>query len=387
MSDAKITLSAEDKTRAAFAGVKRNLVDLRDTGAAINQSFGGLGALLGSAFAGLSLTAFIRATADGIDRLNDLKDATGASIENISALEDVAARTGTSFDAVGTSLIKFNGALKDAKPGSDAAAALEALGLSVKELKALDPAEALRQTAVALAGFADDGNKARLVQDLFGKSIREVAPFLNDLAAAGQLNATVTAQQTEEAEKFNKQLAQISKSSTDVARAIVNSVLPALNEFISRLAAVNRSGGFFASIGKELRANVVSDQLRSVVNEITSVQATIDRQGGTSYLQKRLKGLRDEAASLTTESAELSEWLKRFAQQADPFVDLQRKRQEDRGFVPERPAITLADVPRQTTGATAAAARPTAVDLPAIPDSLRDALRLKVLLQRADRIA
>lgn len=62
---------------------------------------------------------------DGIDALNDLKDATGASIENLSALEDVALRTGTSWDTLSTGLIKFNGILKDAKPGSDAARSLE----------------------------------------------------------------------------------------------------------------------------------------------------------------------------------------------------------------------------------------------------------------------
>ena len=92
MSEAKITLSAEDKTRAAFAGVKRSLLDLKDTGDRLNTSFGGLGVVLGSAFAGVSLTSFLRSTLEGIDRLNDIKDASGSSIESISALEDIAAR-------------------------------------------------------------------------------------------------------------------------------------------------------------------------------------------------------------------------------------------------------------------------------------------------------
>lgn len=376
MSDAKITLSAEDKTRAAFAGVKRNLLDLRDTGAAINQSFGGLGALLGSAFAGLSLTAFVRATADGLDRLNDLKDATGASIENISALEDVAARTGTTFDAVGTSLVKFNAVLADAKPGSEAANIFKSLGLSIEELKRQDPAEALRVTAVALAKFADDGDKARAVQQLFGKSVREVAPFLNDLAAAGQLNATVTSQQAEEAEKFNKQLAQLGKSSVDFARSLVGDVLPALNGFLEKITAINRSGGFFTSIAKELKAETVGDELKRVVGEIESIQATIDRQGGTPYLEKRLKGLRAEAAGLTKESADLSEWLKKFAQQADPFVDQTRRRQEDRGFMPTRASLAIPDAPKPGPKI-----KTPQLEINPIPDSLKDALRL---IEQAD---
>jgi hypothetical protein len=101
------------------------------------------------------LVAFTRSTVDALDALNDVKDATGASIENISALEDVAARTGTTMDTVTGSLIKLNQTLNAAKEGSPQAAALQAIGLSAEELRRLDPAEALRRIAVALAGFAD----------------------------------------------------------------------------------------------------------------------------------------------------------------------------------------------------------------------------------------
>jgi hypothetical protein len=112
-----------------------------------------------------------------------------------------------------------------------------------------------------------------------------------------------------------------------------------------------------------------------VVNEIASIQATIDRQGGTSLLEKRLRGLRDEATSLTKESAELSRWLKQFAQQADPFVDLQRKRQEDRGFVPPRPSITLADIPRAGPRPIAAP-KEQAIEVAGIDKTLAEALKL-----------
>lgn len=371
MSDAKITLSAEDKTRAAFGDVKRNLESLRATAESFNSGFGRLGVAFGSAFAGVSLTAFVKATADGLDRLNDIKDATGASIEAISGLEDVAARTGTSIDVVTTSLIKFNAALTDSKAGSVNDNVFRALGLDVAALKQLDPAEALRQTAVALSRFADDGDKARVVQQLFGKSLREVAPFLNDLAQAGQLNAKVTAQQAEEAEKFNKQLAAASKNSVDFARAIVSDVLPALNNFLEKLQGINKSGGFFASIQKELRAAVVGDELKRVVAEIESIQATIDRQGGDNYLERKLRNLRTQAAALTKEGAELSTWLKNFAGQADPYGDVTRKRQEDRGFVPERPKLVVPEIVKPMTvkpGAT------NGMDL--IPDALKEARKL-----------
>ena len=205
------------------------------TAARMNAAFGTVKATLVGVAAGISLQgiiSFANATINSLDALNDLKDATGSSIENISALEDVAKRTGTSFDTVGTSLVKFNAALKEAKPGSDAEAALKAIGLSAQELKAIDPAEALLKTATALAGFADDGNKARLTQELFGKSLKEVAPFLKDLAETGKLNATVTTAQAEKAEEFNKQLFNLQKNSQDAARTLTSDLLPALNNIL-----------------------------------------------------------------------------------------------------------------------------------------------------------
>lgn len=236
MPDTKIVLSAVDRTAAAFSSAARNLQSLGQRALSVDSILGGLGVTLsaGAAF------AWARNVANGIDALNDLKDATGASIENLSALEDVAARTGTSFDTVGATVTKFNSVLKDAKPGSDAEAALKALNLNIKELQQLDPAEALRQTAVALSGFADDGNKARLVQELFGKSVREVAPFLKDLAEQGRLAATVTTEQAEAAEAFNKQIFSLQKNILDLSRYLAGDLITSLN------AAANamRTSGF-----------------------------------------------------------------------------------------------------------------------------------------------
>lgn len=218
----------------------------------MSKAFAGVTTALGALGVGLSAGAafaWVKNVVNGLDAMNDLKDATGASIENISALEDVALRTGTGFDTVSTSLVKFNQALNTAKPGSDAAAAFELLNLKIGELKALDPAEALLRTATALAGFADDGNKARITQELFGKSLKEVAPFLKDLAEAGQLNATVTTKQAEEAEKFNKELFKLQKNSIDTARALAGPLVEGINAFIEKMRIARKENtGFFASI-------------------------------------------------------------------------------------------------------------------------------------------
>lgn len=201
-----------------------------------------VGAALAGAISVAGLSAFFKTTVDGLDALNDVRDATGATIENISALEDIAARTGTQFETVSGALLKFNKLLTDAKPGSEAANTLKAIGLSAEELKKADPAEGLRLVAVALDGYADSGAKARLVQELFGKSTAEVAAFLKDLAEQGKLNATVTTQQAEEAEKFNKQLLEIQKNATDAARAIAGPLVEGLNDALKRFKEMRQEG-------------------------------------------------------------------------------------------------------------------------------------------------
>lgn len=230
---ARATEQRAEQMSRAFAGITTSLAAL------------GVSLSAGAAF------AWLKNVVEGIDAMNDLKAATGASIENISALEDVARRAGGSFETVSTGLLKFNQALNTAKPGSDAAAAFDLLNLKISELKSLDPAEALLRTATALARFADDGAKARIMQELFGKSTREVAKFLQDLAEAGKLNATVTSKQAEEANKFNDELSKLQKNSIDTARALAGPLVEGLNKVIEKFREAKAGGNsFFMSMNE-----------------------------------------------------------------------------------------------------------------------------------------
>jgi hypothetical protein len=231
-------------------------------GRALGTVAGGL-AGLGAGFSTGLIANFVKETNNAIDALNDVSDATGASIENISALEDVARRTGATLDTVGGILVKFNQVLASADPDSKAAKSLQAIGLSAKELQQLDPAEALRQTAVALARFANDGEKARLVQDLFGKSVREAAPFLNDLAEKGQLNATVTTEQAAAAEKFNKQLFNLQTEASNAARSLVGKLIPALSQVFSDVASFSEKASLASLAGDVLTFKKQLDALES----------------------------------------------------------------------------------------------------------------------------
>lgn len=319
MSDARITISAIDNASAILARVRGSLSDVGTTASKIGPLLSSLGVSLS---VGLGVSWF-RGIVNGLDALNDLRDATGATIENISALEDIAARTGTSFEAVGTSLVKFNAALQSAKPGSDVEAAFKALGLSVADLKAQDPAEALRKTAVALAQFADDGNKARLVQELFGKSLREVAPFLNDLATQGALTAKVTREQAEAAEKFNQQLFALKKNSEDAGRALLKDFIPSLTQSLEIFTRLRESG---------LLSEIIKDAAKGVVGlERLSADAGADINkliAERTAVQKRLKDQEKLRETTGYEGRDkVSENLQKELLQIDKLLEISRLRQ------------------------------------------------------------
>lgn len=243
----------------------------------INSAFRTTGAVIGGALAGIGIASVVqgfRSVVDQLDALNDAADATGSSIENLSALEDIGRRTGTAFEDVNSILIKFNNVLKEVDGKNGASMALKAIGLDAEAMKRIDPAEALRQTAVALSQFADDGNKARLVQELFGKSVKDAAPFLKDLAEAGKLNATVTAEQAQEAEKFNKQMFSLQANVNSAARAITSKMVPALNSLFDKL----NNGGVSGALGfdKKFFDTAALGRLASDVNSLNSLKASFE---------------------------------------------------------------------------------------------------------------
>lgn len=287
---------------------ERNAAQIEASFSKLRGTASAIGGALAGAFAGVSVVAFVKANVDALDALNDLKDATGASIENLSALEDIARRNGGTLDDVSGILVKFNGALKEADGKNGVSQALQAIGLNAAELKRMDPAEALRQTAVALAGFADDGSKARIVQELFGKSIREAGPYLKDLAEAGGLNATVTAKQAEEAERFNKQLFAFQTNLSNAARGIVSEMLPALSKFGQALAALPQ----FRALNLAGTASTQAlAELETAVSKLEQLQEALDKSpGGNRAYEQRIKELKAEIPALQKAAEKANESLK-----------------------------------------------------------------------------
>ena len=250
----------------------------------------GIGAGLIAGLASFSFVSFIKDTNEGVAALVDLKNATGASIENLSALEDVARRSGASFDAVESVLTKFNKALHTTAGAefSEVREILKGIGLDAEELKRIDPAEALRRVAVAFAQYADDGNKARQFQVLFGKGLKDMAQFFDDLSKQTRLNATVTTQAAEEAKRFSDELASLAKNSVDSARAIVGPLVSGLNDLIKKLReSAAESRAFWTTLREQDATNDRTKSDKARADGIAAITKVLNE--GNLSLERRLR--------------------------------------------------------------------------------------------------
>jgi hypothetical protein len=281
---AQILITAKDATKQGFDSARQNARELQGALGGLSSGFAGvfntatrvLPALAGVAgvFSAAGIAGAVVNTANALDAFNDSADATGGSIEKLSALEAIALRNGESLDIVTSAIVKLNQALSQS-PDSDQAKVLAAIGLSADALREKDPAEALRDVAVALAKFENDGNKARIVSELLGKSARELAPFLGDVAAAGELNATVTARQAQEAEEFNKALSAVGAQVTQVGRAIGAEFLPPITAFIQRINEARVAGASFA---EQLRQGFSGgEDIAEISQRIGEIDVALDK--------------------------------------------------------------------------------------------------------------
>lgn len=332
MSDpkAKIAIAADDQASPVIRRVRAEIAGMKDNVSALTRVVGPLGAQIAGAFTVAAVGAWINRTIEGVDALNDLKDATGASIEKLSALEDVALRTGTSVESAGAAVVKLNQALNAASdPDSDAAKAIRAIGLSVDELKRMDPVDALQAVGRALADFRDDGNKGRIILELLGKSARELAPLLKDLAEAGELQAKVTTEQAEEAEKLRKEWSSLQKDALDLSRVLVGPFVSSMNRVIAK---IREARGWWETLKAiDASAGILAGGKSGPEADYSGFAKTADSWGGGKPALADIGGDDDKARAKARAAADkaLADRLRLAEFAAQQLVDIEEQAAKD----------------------------------------------------------
>jgi hypothetical protein len=242
--------------------------------------------------------------------------------------------------------------------------------------------------AKALAQFEDDGNKARASQELFGRSLSQVAPLLNDLAEAGQLNATVTEDQTAAAERYGKRLAAAQKTLQDMGRTIVVAVLPVVEALQEAFGGAAGEADRFTGVAAVFRT--VFETFAVLGANVAFVFNGVGREIGAIGAQIAALG-RGDLAGFTA----ISDAVKADAEKARAELDKFERRVmglgEPTGPASFRPSQNYGDSSRRrlgdTTGTPATkGVRDQVSQFDQYIDRLREALRATQDLTEAEKV-
>jgi lambda family phage tail tape measure protein len=211
------------------------------------------------AIAAAATAAGVAMVASGIetlDKLDDLSEKTGVTVEKLSALRFAGETTGTSFEALSGGLNKLSKTMAEAAGGNkEAIATFATLGVEVKNadgtLRAADAV--LADVATRFAGYEDGAAKAALAQRVFGKSGADMIPLLNQGAAglerarieAEKLGAVFDGNIARAAADFNDNLAKIKLASEGAAISISGPLIQSLARLSQEFIEAKKNGGLF----------------------------------------------------------------------------------------------------------------------------------------------
>ena len=224
----KVTLSAVDKTRQAFASVRNGLGRIGRSVANIKTALIGLGA-----------TVALKQFATQIDNLAKASGRLGLTVNQIQTLQFAASQTGASAEELEKGLTRFSRNISEASTGiGTGIRAFEALGIEITKTDgSLKPTnQLLNEVSDRLSGIKDPADKVRIAFDLFGRSGVNLVNTLQ--AGSGELTKlreefnAVTLQLTQEdakaVEEANDLFDKLGRTFVSFGQKITSAILPPL---------------------------------------------------------------------------------------------------------------------------------------------------------------
>ena len=210
------------------------------------QKIGGVYAGAGAAVSA-ALGVSVKALANAADVADDTAKRTGLTTQAVQELAYVAKMTGSNLSTVEVALRTMQRNLADT--GAESATfkgALEALGLSLDDLRQMSPQEQFDSISNALAGVEDASQRAGLSMAVFGRSGTALMPMLAEgqskLAALKQeahdYGFVMSGEVIDAGTTFNDNLDRLKGAIGGLAQQFVAGLLPALNEFVLDVAKV-----------------------------------------------------------------------------------------------------------------------------------------------------
>lgn len=288
-NESRLVITAVDRSQQVFASIRTQLGGLATSIRGATTALAGLGA--GVSVAGL--TAGFKAAVDELARLDDAAEQTGSSVESISAaVNTLRANDAGGIDELIDLTSRLGRSLQNAdKDTSKASEAFKKLGLNLDELKSGGRVDGIVAFSKALDQFADDGNKAVLVDAALGRGASLLIPQLNELAKTTADAATATGEQAKQAEAARKNVAAFQNQIVAFRNDLVAKVLPGLNEFLIKYRAIATLRGSPTDIldtllGEDQTQRIAGLQRR--IDELDRIREEMAKKGEPGIIARAL---------------------------------------------------------------------------------------------------
>jgi hypothetical protein len=233
---AQIVISAVDKTQVAFNNLKKNLKEVESAAGVVGGIFGRFIPALTVA----GILGFGKNVIDAADGMNDLKEATGQSVERLASWRLLAEQSGTSLETLSKGLFIANKNL-----------ASNSAELAKNGITAHTAEEAIFQLSDILAALpADAPERANIAFSLLGRSAESLMPLLSQggdalrrMVEEGAKGAKVFAELAPEADKFNDELAELKNKASIGGASIFLPLIRGANDWVD--SAEKMSDGTF----------------------------------------------------------------------------------------------------------------------------------------------
>jgi hypothetical protein len=195
----------------------------------VRTALAGLG--VGVAIGGIA--TFAKAGIDAAAALEDLSEKTTLSVEFLSQLQVVSARTGDSLDAIAQNAGRFARSVAEARAGNAGLVeAFRAVGISVADLQTQNIDQLFTTFAGAIANAKNPTDALAVAVALAGKSAADAVPFYKELAERGVGLATTTTEQAAAAAKLQDEFRTLTSETEKFRRELTNFVVPILADLI-----------------------------------------------------------------------------------------------------------------------------------------------------------
>lgn len=230
------------KVNDAFAKTNSDLQKFGKSMQKVGASFAAVGGAITAA-----LGVAIKSLANAADVADDTAKRTGLTVEAVQELGYVAKMTGSNLATVEGALRTMQKGLTDS--GTESAAftsALETLGLSLAELRAMNPQAQFDALSQAIAGVTDPSQRAGLAMTVFGRAGTALLPMLAEGAdgiaklkdEAHKYGYVMSQEVAEAGSNFNDNLDRLKGSLGGLAQQVVAGLLPTLNSLVKCAADV-----------------------------------------------------------------------------------------------------------------------------------------------------